>query len=267
LEFSSKRASLAISMASFFGINFGGSPEGETPLAVTHENVIYKILVKRSPSARRITLRVRLAARDVIVTIPKRASIKTAQEFAQRHAPWIATRLGRLPRAVPFRTGEIIPIRGENHRIVHKQQIRGWVRVEQATEEDLPWLHVACDEQHIRRRISDFLKENAKSDLESAVRKYTQQLGYASRKVTVKDTSSRWGSCSASGALSFSWRLILAPSEVLDYLAAHEVAHLVHMNHSTDFWDLTRKLAPHTDNAEAWLIKNGASLYRFGAKA
>jgi predicted metal-dependent hydrolase len=84
--------------------------------------------------------------------------------------------------------------------------------------------------------------------------------------ITIRDQRSRWGSCSASGGLNFSWRLIMAPPHVLDYLAAHEVAHLVHMNHSDEFWALTRSLSGDTDKAEAWLKAHGASLHRYGAR-
>jgi predicted metal-dependent hydrolase len=87
------------------------------------------------------------------------------------------------------------------------------------------------------------------------------------KRIVLRDTASRWGSCSSTGRLNFSWRLILAPPFVLDYLAAHEVTHIVHMNHSPLFWKLTRRLFPETDRAEAWLKANGAGLHRFGAVA
>ena len=92
-----------------------------------------------------------------------------------------------------------------------------------------------------------------------------KQLGVKPRRIVLRDTVSRWGSCSSTGGLNFSWRLILAPPFVLDYLAAHEVAHIVHMNHSPLFWKLTRRLHPGTDRAEVWLKVHGASLHRFGA--
>ena len=92
-------------------------------------------------------------------------------------------------------------------------------------------------------------------------------MSAAPRRISLRDTSSRWGSCSSTGALNFSWRLILAPPDVLDYLAAHEVAHIVHMNHSPMFWKLARRLYPDTDRAEAWLRAHGADLHRFGAEA
>ena len=121
------------------------------------------------------------------------------------------------------------------------------------------------DKPHIPRRVADYLKREARKDIEAAVDRHAARLGVAPRRITLRDTVSRWGSCSSTGALNFSWRLILAPPEVLDYLAAHEVAHIVHMNHSPMFWKLTRRLFPETEQAEVWLKTHGASLHRFGA--
>ena len=230
-------------------------------LDIVHEGVAYRVLLKRVPTARRFTLRVRNATRDVVITLPKRGSLAAAQDFAQRHAAWIAARLHRLPQAIPFEPGACFPIRGEELTIAHLDQLRGGIEI--LSGEKL--LRVACSREHLSRRIHDFLKSEARKDLEAAVKTHCASLGFAPRKVALRDTTSRWGSCSASGALNFSWRLIMAPPFVLDYLAAHEVAHLVHMNHSDDFWAITKKLAPRTDHAEAWLYAHGSSLHRYGA--
>ena len=123
---------------------------------------------------------------------------------------------------------------------------------------------VAGDAAHVSRRVKDFLRKLALEDIEKAVRRHTATLGISARKITIRDTTSRWGSCSSQRDLSFSWRLILAPSPVLDYLAAHEVAHLREMNHSHRFWALTHKLCPHTEEAEGWLKRHGASLHGYG---
>ena len=230
-------------------------------LDIVHEGVAYRVLLKRVPTARRFTLRVRNATRDVVITLPKRGSLAAAQDFAQRHAAWIAARLHRLPQAIPFEPGARFPLRGEEITIAHLDQLRGGIEI--LSGEKL--LRVACSREHLSRRIHDFLKSEARKDLEAAVKIHCTSLGFPPRKVALRDTTSRWGSCSASGALNFSWRLIMAPPFVLDYLAAHEVAHLVHMNHSDDFWAVTKKLAPRTDHAEAWLYAHGSSLHRYGA--
>lgn len=234
-------------------------------LDVAHEGAVYRVSLKRVAGARRYTLRVRNATRDVVITMPMRGTLTAARDFAQRHAAWIATRLHRLPAIVPFVAGATFPIRGVDHEIVHVNELRG--RVETRSDDGgLRRLIVVCDRDHVSRRIHDFLKREARKDLETAVRKHTASLGFAARRVTVRDTTSRWGSCSASGSLNFSWRLIMAPEYVLDYLAAHEVAHLVHMNHSDDFWALTRRLTAHTDRAESWLHAHGAALHRYGVE-
>ena len=114
------------------------------------------------------------------------------------------------------------------------------------------------------RRVSDFLRREARRELEIASLKFAAALGVAIKRVAVRDQSSRWGSCSTTGVLSFSWRLILAPGEVLDYLAAHEVAHLVEMNHSARFWRVVQQICPGHERAKAWLDANGSDLHRYG---
>ena len=114
------------------------------------------------------------------------------------------------------------------------------------------------------RRITDYLKRQAKRDLEVAVKRYTEMLGVTYRRISIRDQASRWGSCSTSGVLSFSWRLVLAPRYVLDYLAAHETAHLVEMNHSSRFWRLLRRICPEMERAKAWLDVHGTDLHRYG---
>jgi hypothetical protein len=130
-----------------------------------------------------------------------------------------------------------------------------------------PLLCVAGEAPHIARRVRDFLKREAKRDLEVASKQATQALGVTHARVSIRDQSSRWGSCSTTGVLSYSWRLILAPPFVLEYLAAHEAAHLVEMNHSRRFWRLVDGICPHMRRAKAWLEAHGSDLHRYGADA
>jgi predicted metal-dependent hydrolase len=231
---------------------------------VAHSGATYRVALKRLPSARRFTLRVRGATRDVVLTMPARSSLKSAREFAERHAAWIGARLARLPRPVTFEPLSAAPLRGVEHTIVHRPGARGVVWIENGDAG--PMICVAGDLAHVQRRVADFLKREARRDLEAAVARYSAALRVEARRITLRDTTSRWGSCSSTGALNFSWRLILAPSFVLDYLAAHEVAHFVHMNHSPAFWKVTHRLFPETDRAEEWLKAHGAGLHRFGVK-
>jgi predicted metal-dependent hydrolase len=237
-------------------------------LDISHAGETYRIALKRIASARRFTLRVRAATRDVVLTMPPRGSIAGARSFVERHAAWIGARLERLPEPKAFDGGEIIPIRGVNHRIVERPRRRGNVWIEPVdravADSKLPLLCVGAEPAHVARRIKDFLIHEARRDLEAAVARHAAKIGVKPRKISLRDTTSRWGSCSSTGALNFSWRLILAPSYVLDYLAAHEVAHLVHMNHSPSFWKVLGKLSSQVERAEAWLKAHGAGLLRFG---
>jgi hypothetical protein len=233
-------------------------------IEVAHAGEVYRVALKRLSTSRRFTLRVRAATRDVVLTMPSHSSLKSAREFAERHAGWIGARLARLPRPIAFAPSAVTPLRGVDHVIVHRPGERGVAWTEIGPQG--PMICVAGERPHIARRVADFLKREARKDLEAAVARHAKRLGVAPRRVTLRDTASRWGSCSSTGGLNFSWRLILAPPEILDYLAAHEVAHTVHMNHSPAFWKLTRRLFPDTERAEAWLKVHGAALHRFGAR-
>jgi predicted metal-dependent hydrolase len=220
------------------------------------------VQLKRNPRARRYTLRLRTATRDVVLTMPARGSLKEAVAFAHRQAEWIEARLARLSPAIAFVPGALVPIRGIPHRIVHEPDMRGTVWTGRGDE---PLLHVAGETAHVARRVTDFLKREAKRDLVEASQRHARRLGVTISRVTLRDTKSRWGSCSTNGSLSYSWRLIFAPAFVLDYLAAHEVAHRREMNHGQGFWDTVDRLFPDRHAAEAWLKKNGPELHRYGA--
>jgi predicted metal-dependent hydrolase len=235
-------------------------------IEVSHAGETYRIYLRRMAAARRFTLRVRTAARDVVLTMPARGSLSEAKSFAARHAAWIGAKLRRLPEHMRFEPGQSVPLRGVPHRIAHRTGLRGIVSVERPSPDVAaePLLWVSGDPAFAPRRVQDFLIREARRDIEGAVARHAAQLGVKVRKITLRDTTSRWGSCSASGALNFSWRLIMAPHFVLDYLAAHEVAHLAHMNHSDAFWKVVGQLSPDVVAAEAWLKAHGSSLLRFG---
>jgi hypothetical protein len=238
-------------------------PSEPHTIEVVFDRSIYLVRVRRHRQARRYTLRIQSATREVVLTIPPRGTLKDAREFAQKHGGWIAARLGRLPEAAPFADGTVVPFRGVAHRIVHRRGRRGTVWTE-TNADDAPLLCVAGDAPHIDRRISDFLRREARRDLEAASLRFASELGVSIKRVAVRDQSSRWGSCSTTGSLSFSWRLILAPGFVLNYLAAHEVAHLLEMNHSARFWRLVQRLCPDHERAKIWLDVHGTDLHRYG---
>jgi len=232
-------------------------------LDVRHGNDAFRVVLRRRASARRMTLRVSTATRDIILTIPEHTDLASAIRFADSHAGWIATRLARVPERVAFIHGALIPLRGVVHRIVHWSSIRGATSATNGPAGE-PIIAVSCETPHVPRRVKEFLQREARRDLAVSVQGYTEALGIPARRITVRDTKSRWGSCSSSGSLNFSWRLIMAPSFVLDYLAAHEVAHLKEMNHSHRFWRTVHKLCPHTEEAERWLKRHGTELHKFG---
>ena len=238
-------------------------PSEPQAIEIVCDRATYLARIRRHRHARRYTLRIQATTREVIITIPPRGTLKEAREFAQKHGGWIAARLGRLPEAAPFADGVTVPVRGVPHRIEHRRGTRGTVWIE-VSAEGKRILCVAGDAPHVNRRVGDFLRREAKRDLEIASHRFAAALGVTVKRVVVRDQSSRWGSCSTTGLLSYSWRLILAPSVVLDYLAAHEVAHLVEMNHSPRFWRLVQRLCPSHDNAKAWLDTHGADLHRYG---
>ncbi len=235
-------------------------------IQVVFDRDIYLISVRRHRRARRYTLRIHSATREVILTMPLRGSVREAKAFAQKHGGWIAARLRRLPEAAPFIAGATVPLRGLEHRIVHRPGKRGTVW----TEQDDGGEHLICvagDAPHVERRVGDFLRREAQRDLAAASRRAADMIGVNMKRVSVRDQSSRWGSCSTTGVLSYSWRLILAPPFVLDYLAIHEVAHLVEMNHSPRFWRLVNRMCPDAERAKVWLDVHGADLHRYGLPA
>ena len=238
-------------------------PSEPQAIEVIFDRSVYLVRLRRHRQARRYTLRIQAATREVVLTIPPRGTLKEARHFAQKHGGWIAARLGRLPEAAPFADGMVVPLRGEPHRIAHRPGVRGTVWTERRAEGAL-LLCVAGQAPHIDRRVGDFLRREAKRDLEAASLRFAADLGVTIRRVAVRDQSSRWGSCSTTGVLSYSWRLILAPSFVLEYLAAHEVAHLVEMNHSPRFWRLVERVCPAHQRAKAWLDVHGVDLHRYG---
>jgi predicted metal-dependent hydrolase len=157
----------------------------------------------------------------------------------------------------------MLPLRGVPHRIAHRPGVRGTVWAETAAD-GAALLCVAGQAPHIDRRVGDFLRREALRDLDAASRRAAERFGVTVKRISVRDQSSRWGSCSTTGLLSYSWRLILAPPFVLDYLAVHEVAHLIEMNHSPRFWRLVNGVCADAHRAKAWLDVHGTDLHRFG---
>ncbi|WP_245586654.1 M48 family metallopeptidase [Pleomorphomonas oryzae] len=216
------------------------------------------VTVRRNARARRYTLRLDRRGDGAIVTIPRRGTLMEAKAFVARHADWIAERLTARPDLPEVPTA--VPIRGVVHQVLSTGSPRGGIRI--VALDAGPAIEIPGEAPHVRRRLTDHLKKEARADLVAAVARHAEALGVRPTAIRLKDTTSRWGSASARGVLAFSWRLVMVPPFVLDYVAAHEVAHLKEMNHSDRFWAICERLCPATDAAKAWLKKNGAGLHR-----
>ena len=197
-----------------------------------------------------------------VLTIPAQGRWSEAEAFLNRHAAWLAARLKRVAKPVSFRAGALVPLRGVEHRIVPTGTVRG--RVETTLIDDEPSLLVPGESAHRARRLVDWLKLEAQRDLDRRVAVHARRLEVSVTSVAMRSQSTRWGSCSTTGRLNFNWRLVLAPPFVLDYVAAHEVAHLVEMNHSPAFWETVERTLPSMERGRSWLKANGRQLMVYG---
>lgn len=222
------------------------------------------VTLRLNPRARRLIVKVHPSTGEVTVVAPSRRALEGALDFARSETDWIRKRLARVPKPVPLRLGEHIPLRGELHLIVEGEKGRAPVWTDE--EDGEPVILVSGKPEHASRRILDFLKREARRTLDARTAFYAENLGIKPRRITVRDTASRWGSCSAQRSLSFSWRLILAPDFVLDYVVAHEVAHLREMNHSPRFWKLVELLGADVKRAQRWLSEHGTMLHRYAPR-
>jgi predicted metal-dependent hydrolase len=218
------------------------------------------VAIRISPRARRLSLRVDASARGVELVLPRRAGVDTAIGFVAQHRGWIAARLAAMPPPLRFIDGAIVPVFGMPHRICCAVD-RGAAPVTIINGE----IRVRGEPAHLPRRVADHLKALAKREFTGRAHALAARLGKHVTRIGVRDPKSRWGSCSSKGALSFSWRLIFAPEAVIDYVVAHEVAHLVEMNHSPRFWRVVASLVSDSTAARAWLKRHRLELMSYGA--
>jgi len=222
------------------------------------------VQLRRHAGARRMTLRLSRTRGALIVTAPPQCDGEALRSFLEKHKRWVRERLDTLPGRVPFEHGAVVPLRGTMHRIVASAEASRAGVVSRLDGALGPELRVRGNPEHLSRRVTDWLVREALRDLDASVVAHGRALGLSAKRITVRDQASRWGSCSTTGALSFSWRLIMAPPMILDYVAAHEVAHLAEMNHGPRFWALVRKAMPGLDEARQWLKLYGLDLHRYG---
>jgi predicted metal-dependent hydrolase len=178
--------------------------------------------------------------------------------FVRQREGWIKAKLAQMPPRIPFAPGAMLPLLGQAHIIQHEPKARRGVWAEAGV------ICVSGEAEHLSRRLRDWLKDRAKKEIVKRAQAKAEQVKKRINRITLRDPKGRWGSCSPDANLSFSWRLIFAPRDVLDYVVAHEVAHLVELNHSVRFWRLVQKLTPDALRSRAWLKRHGNALQRYG---
>ena len=213
------------------------------------------VLIHRSRRARRLTLRVSSVDGKAKVTAPSFVSEAQIQAFIEKNEDWLREKLGAVPTMIDVTIGTRIPVEGQEY-VLSNHSKRG---VSLTNELLLVPERVSLP----NRSVLAYLKEMCRDRVTYWADLYTKKRGTQYTKLTLRDTRSRWGSCTDRGGLMFSWRLIMAPPAILQYVVAHEVAHLEEMNHSKAFWSITKDLYGGYSDETDWLRKNGASLHRF----
>ncbi|HJM49993.1 MAG TPA: SprT family zinc-dependent metalloprotease [Alphaproteobacteria bacterium] len=234
----------------------------DDPAVITHGGQHYAIRVRPSARARRMALKID-PRRGAELVLPRGISRRRGLAFAAEHGAWLADRLAALPEQVPFAAGATIPYLGRPHVVCHRPETRLGQRPAPV------WLEagnicVSGGLAHLGRRLGDWLKLSARREALDRVEAAAGRIDAGFQRLTIRDPRTRWGSCSAQGGLSFSWRLILAPEAVFDYVVAHEVAHLLELNHGARFWDLVEQLVLDSQSPRDWLSQHGTALHRYG---
>jgi predicted metal-dependent hydrolase len=216
------------------------------------------ILTRRDRRARRMTLRIDAANDRAVLVLPTWVPMSEGLRFVRTKARWMKEKLDSLPPRERFEDGARFTLFGSPLIIRYRPDLSPTV------VRDGPSLFVGGPKDRVAQRVSTWLKAEAKARLAERAQAMAQRLGKTVRRVSVRDSRTRWGSCAADGSLSFSWRLALAPEDVSTYVVAHEVAHLVAMNHGPKFWRTVEELLPDHGDAKAWLSDHGVRLLRHG---
>ncbi|MEL6089339.1 M48 family metallopeptidase [Bartonella schoenbuchensis] len=224
---------------------------------------VVPLRIREHKHARRFTLRIDADRQGICLTIPPAMNLNAVQSFLEKHRCWIETHLTHVlisRESSDLKEGATIPLLGVAHIIKHKEG-RGVDEIIAGGMEQKPQIIIYSRLEYLPRRIADVLKKQAKIIITPLVEQYAHKVERKVKSIRYKDIKSRWGSCSVDGRLSFSWRLVMAPREIVEYVVAHEVAHLIEMNHRSQFWDLCEKLCPGSKTYHAWLKKNGHTLH------
>ena len=224
------------------------------------EQISPRLKVKISPRAKRMALRLDPKTRHINLVVPKRSSIQSAFLFAEENADWIEEKLAELPQPIKFTDGTTLPLLGRPRMIVVEYNPKAKTTNITLNRHEIL---VSTNKKDPSSRIKRYLVDLAKTSLSTMAHEKAEQIGKTISSLEVKDTISRWGSCSCDGKISLSWRLIFAPKEAYDYVVAHEVAHLVHLDHSQHFWDVCEDLSWKYEYGHRWIKENGNELMRY----
>ena len=233
--------------------------KGKTLSLVSDCGKLVTVRLQVNPRARRLILRIDPKNGEAVAVAPSTRQLKKAAAFARSKLSWIVEQQN-IQKKQPINEGAIIPLRGQPCLITAK----GAKRMPKLIEGDRLVLQLPGAPETLAARAIRYLKRAAKADLLEAVERHAATLGVKPGTISIRDTRTRWGSCSASGNLSFSWRLVMAEPDILDYVAAHEVAHILEMNHSPAFWAQVERTFPNWKQAKNWLRTNGDQLHAIG---
>ncbi len=228
---------------------------------IATSGVSVPVRVSVNKRATRVSVRIDPNAREAVATAPAQRYALDAISLASERVDWIAERLGALPPPMTFQPGAHIPLRGVVHQLCRSDSGRS-VRIE--TSGAIPMLLVPGSLESFRDKTHGFFRAAARTDIAERVAAHAGTLKVSPKSIAIKDTRSRWGSCSSDGRLNFSWLLVCAPPFALDYVAAHEVAHLKEMNHSARFWRQVERCVPDWRRARRWLEERGQALHAIG---
>jgi len=220
-----------------------------------------KIIHTINPRAKRLSLRIDIKSAAIRLTIPKGASQHAINRFLNTQKQWIIDRQKQLKPKQDIVTGTIIPFMGIDHHIHIESHTKRSTEITRSSDD--PTITIKTSRDDPTQNLKRWIIHQAQETITALAHTKAKSIDKSITQIDFRDTSSRWGSCSSDARLMFSWRVIMAPPYVLDYLVAHEVAHLKHMNHSKEFWDLCYQLGQAPDKGRIWLKQYGNNLMQW----
>lgn len=220
---------------------------------IKNDNEFIRVRVRRTPRAKRISLKVS-SHHGVELVLPMRASLRKAMGFTQEKHSWIAAQLSRLPDRRQFTPQSTIILFGKSFALQYQPDISCLPRLNENS------IQIGGTEALLHQNMKTYLKRLAKERFTPVAHDFAEKLGVKISNISVRDMRSRWGSCSIDGRISLCWRLVMAPEEVAAYVIAHEIAHLKVMDHSKRFWQVVESIYPDYKTPRTWLKQNGTAL-------